>query len=512
MSSTDSFDEVQMLHPMTLIQRFLIAVPAFIILLFPLLRSPQSSDYVSVVTIVIYGVLALPLIFLRYYRFRYRITRKEIIIQSGIINRQHRSIPIERIQNIEIEQSVLPRLFGTAKVKIETAGSAKTEGVLEYVSVDRAHQIREIVRSYQQDQKDPQVDATDRAVTDGFPTQLDAAQGSTLAHEEEEPLFAMSLGRVLLAGMLRFSLFYIAIAFSLIQQFNPDPNDIELWLTKGWLAPLAELAQASPWLFTIAGIIIAVSLSWIAGILVSLNQNYNFKIWLKEQKLHKHQGLLTLSQGTIPLKRIQALILRANLLMRKLDWVALEVQTMGLESSQRGHQIALPLGKNHEAEGVAQRLLPPFSIPDSFTSVSRLTIRRAIIRLTMLAAVVLLPLSYFWRPAIWGVFIILFIPWYAILRYRNHGYAVDDDMLYVRRGVFRHYIWAIPVSKFQVLYTTASLFQRRLGLTTVYVDTAGAGGFATPEIIDIEKSDAEELVAMCYRKFQDSFSSSVSTS
>lgn len=107
---------------------------------------------------------------------------------------------------------------------------------------------------------------------------------------------------------------------------------------------------------------------------------------------------------------------------------------------------------------------------------------------------------------------ILFIPWYAILRYRNHGYAVDNDMLYVRRGVFRHYIWAIPVSKFQVLYTTASLFQRRLGLSTVYVDTAGAGGFATPEIIDIETSNAEELVAICYRKFQDSFSSSVSTS
>ncbi|MBX2821349.1 MAG: PH domain-containing protein [Rhodothermaceae bacterium] len=512
MSSIDSFDEVQMLHPMTLIQRFLIAVPAFIVLLFPLLRSPQSSDYVSVVAVVIYGVLALPLIFLRYYRFRYRITRKEIIIQSGIINRQHRSIPIERIQNIEIEQSVLPRLFGTAKVKIETAGSAKTEGVLEFVSVDRAHQIREIVRSYQEDQKEPQAESGGEVALDGLPTQIEASRSPSRAHEEEEPLFAMSLGRVLLTGMLRFSLFYIAIAFSLIQQFNPDPNDIELWLTKGWLAPLAELAQASPWLFTIAGIIVAVSLSWVTGILVSLNRNYNFKIWLRDQKLHKHQGLLTLSQGTIPLKRIQALIFRANVLMRKLDWVAMEVQTMGLESSQRGHQIAMPLGKRAEAADVAQRLLPPFAIPDTFVSVSKLTIRRAMIRLTMLAAGVLLPLSYFWRPAIWGLFVILFIPWYAILRYRNHGYALDDEMLYVRRGVFRHYIWAIPVSKFQVLYTTASVFQRRLGLSSVYVDTAGAGGFATPEIIDIETSDAEHLVATCYRTFQESFSSSASTS
>ena len=513
MSSTDSFDEVQMLHPMTLIQRFLIAVPAFIVLLFPFLRSPQSSDYFSIGTVVIYGLLALPLIFLRYYRFRYRITRTEIIIQSGIINRQHRSIPIERIQNIEIEQSVLPRIFGTAKVKIETAGSAKTEGVLEYVSVERAHQIRKIVRSYQEENIAPQQEASalDSPVATAPASLNQAGYSSAPENELGAPMFAMTLNRVLLTGMLRFSLFYIAIAFSVIQQFNPDPDEIELWLTKGWLHPLAELYQNSPWLFTIAGVIFAVTLSWITGILVSLNRNYNFKIWLKDQKLHKHHGLLTLSQGTIPLKRIQALIFRANMLMRKLNWVALEVQTMGLESTQRGHQMAVPLGKFEEAVEIAKPILP-VSLPETFTSVSPLTIRRAIIRLTMLTTFLLVPLGYFWQPAFWGLLVILVIPWYAVLRFRNHGYALSDDMLYVRRGVFQHYIWAIPVSKFQVLYTTASLFQRRLGLSTVYVDTAGAGGFASPEIIDIDTTVAQELIDMCYRKFQESFSSSASTS
>ena len=196
--------------------------------------------------------------------------------------------------------------------------------------------------------------------------------------------------------------------------------------------------------------------------------------------------------------------------MRKLNWVSLEVQTMGLESTQRGHQMAMPLGKFEEAEEIAQPILP-ISIPDSFNPVSPLTIRRAIIRLTMSITFLLLPIGYFWSPAFWGLFIIVLIPWYAVLRFRNHGYALVDDMLYVRRGVFQHYIWAIPVSKFQVLYTTASLFQRRLGLSTVYVDTAGAGGFASPEIIDIETNEAQDLVTRCYRKFQESFSPSAPT-
>ena len=269
MNDTESLGEIQMLHPMTLVQRFLLSLPAFVLILLPLLRSPESADFVPVLILIIYGVLALPLIFLRYFRFRYHITRTEIVIQSGIFTRQNRSIPIERIQNIEIEQAILPRLFGTAKVKIETAGSAKTEGVLEFVSVRRAHQIRDVIRTYQQEQTEP---APEPGLSET--TLSDPSVVVEEIEKEEEPLFQMSLQRVLLTGMLRFSLLYIAIAFSLVQQLNPDPDDIESWIRQGWLQPLAELGQHSPWLLTIGAILIAVSLSWITGILVSLNQNF----------------------------------------------------------------------------------------------------------------------------------------------------------------------------------------------------------------------------------------------
>ena len=184
---------------------------------------------------------------------------------------------------------------------------------------------------------------------------------------------------------------------------------------------------------------------------------------------------------------------------------------MGLESTQRGHQLAVPLGRFEEATHIAQHMLP-ISIPESFSSVSKLTIRRVIIRLTMTTIFLLAPLSYFWQPALWGFCVLPFIPWYAILRYQNHGYALHQDMLYVRRGVFRHYIWAIPATKFQVLYATASVFQRRLGVCTVYVDTAGAGSFATPEIIDISSQDAQELIDACYQTFQASFAPSTPAS
>ena len=505
MSIDQQFDEAQMLHPMTLVQRFLLSIPAFVLLLIPIFRSADSASVVPVVSVVVYGVLALPLIALRYYRFRYRITRKEIVIQSGVFNRQNRSIPIERIQNIEIEQSLLPRIFGTAKVKIETAGSSKTEGMLEFVGIETAHEIREIVRTYQQSQEEA---ATPVPASPLAPAPADGpvapAPAASRDATQNEPVFTLPTSRVVLVGMMRFSLLYIAIAFSLIEQMLPNPDELEMWLKRGWLKPLTEYGTDSPWQLTAVVIVSAVLLSWVSGILVSFNRYFGFKLWLESNKMHKRHGLLTLSQGTIPLRRVQAMILRANLLMRRFKWIALEVQTMGLEASGRGHQVVAPLARLPVAMGLANHIAP-VTLPEHFTPVSRLTIRRTIVRFTVSLLVVVLTTAYFWQPALWGLLALPFIPVYAFQHYKNHGYALQNDMLFVRRGVFRHFIWMIPVSKFQVLYGESSIFQRRLGLETVYIDTAGAGGLALPEIIDVTSEDATALIDACYSRFQQAF-------
>ena len=67
-------------------------------------------------------------------RFEYRVGENEIRIDSGIVNRTHRSIPFDRIQDVDITQGPIARLLGLAKVKFETGGSAgEEEGVLQAI-------------------------------------------------------------------------------------------------------------------------------------------------------------------------------------------------------------------------------------------------------------------------------------------------------------------------------------------------------------------------------------------
>jgi putative membrane protein len=63
---------------------------------------------------------------LGWWRFTYEVREREIVIQRGLISRQRRVIPFDRVRDIAIERPLLARLVGTAKVRIETGGRRAT--------------------------------------------------------------------------------------------------------------------------------------------------------------------------------------------------------------------------------------------------------------------------------------------------------------------------------------------------------------------------------------------------
>jgi putative membrane protein len=165
----------------------------------------------------------------------------------------------------------------------------------------------------------------------------------------------------------------------------------------------------------------------------------------------------------------------------------------------------------NEIVPIARDILP-FDPPDTFSSVSPLTIRRHFIRYTAVLTILTGIASYLvtwtdgsffaWQDAWWALLLTPLILTYAVLHYRNHGYALGDDEFYVRRGVFKQYTWIIPTEKYHVFYRTASIFQRRLGLESLFIDTAGAATFAYPEVIDLPGEAARDTEGRLYDQFQ----------
>jgi putative membrane protein len=487
--------EPQRLHPLTLLLRIGASLPALFLLLLPTLQNPSSENVFAVALTVFYGVVALPAIVLQYLRFSYRITPKQIVIQKGVIKRQNRSIPIERVQNVQIERNLVARILGVAKVTIETAGSSATEGSLEYVGLEAAHEIRQVVRTFQH-----------RTAQDRYEPRRAADEDAT-----KETLFSMDLGHVLLSGAFRFSLLYIALVFSVLELVDPEVIIQRVLRSQGRIDQITDAMAANPVLTAIGTVGVAGFLGWISGILIHLARYYNFALWLDGDKLRKRHGLFTVTEGTIPLEKVQVLILRTNPLMRLFGWYELKVQTVGMNVDEQGHRVIAPFAQYEDILALGQRVRS-FDLPDAFGSVSPITIRRRFFRYTAALSALLLPAAYYWplgwwHPGgaalpWWGFLLVPLILGWALLQYHNHGYAVRDDGFYIRRGVLSHYLWILPTEKFHAFHATASLFQRRLNLKTLFVDTAGAAAFAYPEVIDLPAAEADAQLDRLYGRFQ----------
>ncbi|MFW5955534.1 MAG: PH domain-containing protein, partial [Rhodothermales bacterium] len=447
------YREGRRLHPLTLVQRFLISVPAFLLLLVPVLRGSDPNVYLTLLYVFLIAVFTLPFIVVRYVRFRYWITPEEIVIRSGVFTIQHRNIPIDRVQNIEIERNLLARMMGLSKVGLQTAGSQSTEGVLEYVDAREALEIREVIRTYRR-----------RAETTG-----DEAATSAQQTEASHVLFRMSPPRVLLSGAFRFSLLYVAVIFSGIQYLGLDPEEIADWIENQPLDALSTLADVSAYAIAVISLLAVTLFSWLTGIVININRFHRFELSRQGNKLHIRSGLFTVAERTIPLRKIQAIAIGTNPLMKSFGWYAVEVQTMGVETEQTGRHVVAPFARLDEIEPLLLAITPErFAMP--LNAVSRVTIRRTFVRLAFLIGAVAALLSFLWVDSWWLLALIPFALYYAFCHYRIHGYGIEGDALTVRRGVFSEMTWLLPASKFQVFYQSSSIFQRRLGLASVYVD------------------------------------------
>src|SRR5690606_17162746 len=92
------------------------------------------------------------------------------------------------------------------------------------------------------------------------------------------------------------------------------------------------------------------------------------------------------------------------------------------------------------------------------------------------------------RFGAWGLLALAWVPW-ALLAARHHarraGYAVDERLVAVREGWWsRHWRFA-EIDKLQSVELRRSPLDRRFGMASVWLDTAGAGSMSPPRRVRV---------------------------
>ena len=433
--------------------------------------------------VIVVPVLALTLIaglFLYWRFFEFRVGASEIRIDSGILRRIHRSIPFDRIQDVDITQPLLARAFGLARVKFETGGSAGAkdeEGILQAITLERAQDLRALIRAR-------------RGV---------AAEAPTSAVSEPAPVYAMDIRRLLLAGVFNFSLAVLAGLFGVSQTFGDvagfDPLSRRFWretLAAG--SPLLDLLMAHQIIAALAGSFVLALVGLATGMVRTLLRDYRFRLDRSGMGLRRRRGLLTLTDVTLPIRRIQAAIIGTGPLREAFGWRDLKLQSLARDETTKGDHIVAPLADDAEVAAILAELgWRPVGADVHWARVSPAyawTFTLALLPLTIPAAVQLLFAPLVAAAGFVGLGGVIAIRW---LDWRRTRYALDGDRLLVRRGWWRRRLVILPLTSVQSVDLTENFISRWFDTASLLIGVAGGSGFSAHGIPALPRETAHAL-------------------
>lgn len=470
------------LHPATTVIAVLRGAPSTLLGVPALLAVVARADlWLVLLGALIAFAVAAGARWLAWTRFTYELTDDAVVIESGLLSRNRRTIPFERIADVGIERRPLQRLFGLAAVTLETGGAGADDGTLDSVAVSEAERLRDVVRR--------------RASAVG-PRPVPARDAGRTA-SAAAPIFTMSPGRVLLWGLHNFSLVWIAVGFGALQSFGGVlgiDRDV-LWDAVVDRSDTARALSFVAWartVVTVAAVVLAIGV--VAGVIRTGLREWGFRLTAEPGRLRRARGLFTRSEAVVSLPRIQLAAIDTGPIRRWLGWSRLRAQLLGGEGAG-GRQDLAPFARAPEVDRLLQLLQLERTDVAGMTSVARGHVWRALLRrvafpvLVIAGAAAVTPLAFLAMPLLLPLIVV------ALLDRRHHRYRVTAGRLHVQRGVLGRTTFILPVSKAQVVTLRQSWLQRRLGLATVLVDTAGGGMFGGPDVHDLREADGWALIA-----------------
>ena len=417
---------------------------------------------------------------LKWLKLEYRVGAHEIRIDSGILSRTSRAIPFDRVTDVDLEQGPLHRLFGLARVRLETgasAGAKDEDGVLDTIALGRAEALREHIRARR----------GDLATTPATAEQADAA-----------PLFAMDSRRVAIAGLFNFSLAVLAGLFGITQTMGDvigfDPFKRAFWANVlDRVEPARDALVAHQFIAAIGGTILLILIGSGTGIVRTLLREHGFRLDRTDTGLRRRRGLVTLTDVTIPAKRVQAAIVASGPVRRAFGWSVLKLQSLAMDGAKGDHVVA-PLANSGEASHILASLgwsaLPHTA---SWRPVSRAYVT-SFAAMMAPAALIALAASAFIGPIVllWiaGAGIAIVLRW---LDWRQTRYALSGDALFVESGWWRRRRAIVPTRKVQSVELSQNFWSRAFGICALRLGVAGGGGFSAHIVPALSRAEAEAL-------------------
>jgi putative membrane protein len=457
------------LHPLSWLFVLLQQLRSFAIPLIVLLVTGRGGPAMWFPLTAVFGLVITSVI--QYFSYRYRPDANGFVIRSGVLQRTRRDIPYERIHTVNLHQTLLHRLFDVVEVRLESAGGKEAEAVMRVLSMTDARAVEQLVRER---------GALRRA-------DVAASTDNVAVAETESPLLALGTWEVVRLGLIsNRGMVVVAAAFGAVWQFADDVG-MSSDSVPSVIARLAADARdfVSAHVHDVVGIALMalllvlpfLVLVRLLSVLLALLQYHGFSLTEAGRQLRVERGLLTRIRNQLPKRRIQAWRVDETLLHRWFDRQTLRVDSAaGGEGDDHSVRHLAPVATPDAVRALIDRLLSADPWPPSeWQPVDARAWRRLFVVPTLMLLTATVAAAWYYGAT--GTLIMLGVPLLFIrarAMARFAGYSATDRTVAVRSGWISRSWGLVEIRKLQTLRVGQSPFDRRLGMATLWLDTAGA--------------------------------------
>ncbi len=480
----------------------------FIVAIVSLFNGGLNAEVGAEVIIGLLSILVVVPPIVRYFSYGYAIHNGDLLIRSGVISRNLRTIPLSRIQNINLTRNLLHRMVGLVDLEIETAAGTKAEASISALDEERAHVLKAQLLG-QRASTFSRLNMNRDSQVIYRPTTMEIF----LAGATENRLAAILATILGLAGAQQLLVPAIERSGRELGTFSRNPQLI---------------------LLIVAGFVGLLLFGWILSIISAFVKYYGFTLSQEGDKLRREYGLINHFETVLPIRRIQTVHVDQNLLQKMLGICKLYAANAGgmklstnAENQENAQAVPLltPVLRQTALLKLLQTALPSVDFEGvEWQRVGKNTVIRhlrtgfwpALIMSGVLFGLVELyrrnPQTLRFRLPVlvesmgpFGLFIVFIIlaglsGW---IYYQTSRYSYTHRLLATRIGWFRTRWSYVPVNKVQLVTVSQNPAQRWLKLATVTANSA-AVLFQHTEIDDMTADEAFVLAEQLHTDAGDS--------
>ena len=429
--------------------------------------------YLGIAGIIIFIAI---IAFLRYWFFKFYIDYKleEFVIENGILNKTKTTIPFHKIQKVNIDQSLIQRVFNVYKVELDTAGSDKKEASISAISQEMAVELKQHLLEN---------------------TNKNTNSTSEVFHEEEPKSFITigipSLLKIGITANYIKSFAYIFLVFTTVsdnlRQIGRDD------LIDDNINQLEQIPIASLILGFLVFIFTAII---VVNLIITVIKYFNFTIKKDKKSFVLTYGLLNIKNTIINPEKVQIIKLTQNFFQKKLDVNTIEIfqassdmkrastkdktKIPGCNKSEKEQILKLLIGKlpQHQktlVPNIRKLLLSLFFLILFPVSIG-LIINYNINKFTLIEMVIVISIY------------VLFFGTILYFSYRNYRLFISDEFIVKQSGAWDIDHEIMMPYKIQAIETQQFIWQKITNIGSIVLYTAGGKvSFSTGNYTEIKE-------------------------